>query len=179
MTSSPTPLTPGQFRILAGFAGFLFLSGAALTTFGAFFLKSAQVSRGWPSVPGVVNGIEASRYYSGRTGSTNTRTRTYVYQISYQYVVDGQPYTGDRYSLGEGSTASRQYDTAAAARQAGTAAHPPGSPITVYYDPEFPGSAVLKPGANVGSYVPLILGLLCFPAGAMFGLILTRAPQPS
>lgn len=177
MTSSPTPLTPGQFRILAGFAGFLFLSGAALTTFGVVFLKAAQVSRGWPSVPGVVNDIEASRYHSGSTGSTSTRT--YVYQISYQYAVEGQPYTGDRYSLGEGSTASRQYDTAGAARQAGTAAHPPGSPITVYYDPQVPSSAVLKPGANVGSYVPLILGLLCFPAGAMFWLILARVPQPS
>ena len=173
--TSPTPITPGQYRIFAGFAGFLIVIGAALSIFGVFFLRSALASYGWPSTPGFVQAINSSRYRSEYSGTL----RTYVYQVTYGYEVNEIAYTGDRYSLGEGSTASQQYDTAREAEQAGNEAYPPSSEITVYYDPQSPAEAVLKRGPNIGTYVPLLMGLFFLPCGILFLKVLPRLNQPA
>lgn len=173
MTSS-APITPSQYRIIAGFAAFLILSGAALALFGIFFLKSAQASRAWPSTSGEVQTIKAVLH----TTRNNGRVKTYNYTVTYQYEVDDRTYTSDRYSLGSGSTASPQYDTARAARRAGEEVYPLGSEVQVYYDPANPASTVLKPGANFGTYVPLVMGLLFMPSGFLFFKVLFSASQP-
>lgn len=173
--TSPTPVTPGQYRIFAGFAGFLILIGATLSIFGIFFLRSALASYGWPSTTGIVQAINASRYRSEYSGSL----RTYVYQVTYEYEVNEIAYTGDRYSLGEGSTANQQYDTAREAERAGNEAHPPGSAITIYYDPQSPPEAVLKRGPNIGTYAPLLMGLFFLPCGVLFLKVLPRLNQPA
>lgn len=173
--TTPTPVTPGQYRIVAGFAGFLILFGAALSLFGVFFLRTALASYGWPSAPGTVQAINSSLYRSEYSGSR----RTYVYQVTYGYAVNEIAYTGDRYSLGEGSTASRPYDTAREAEQAGKEAYPPGSTITVYYDPQSPTEAVLQRGPNIGTYVPLLMGLFFLPCGVLFLKMLPRLNPPA
>jgi hypothetical protein len=162
--TTPAPITPAQYRIMMGFAGLLIAGGTALVLFGGFFLKTAWGSHTWPSTPGEVEDIQTIRYTTGSNGST----RTYRYTITYEYRVEGQSYRSDRFSLGSGSTASRSYDTSRAARRAGQEAYPPGSEITVYYDPADPTSTVLKPGANFGTYVPLTMGLLFLPSGLLF-----------
>lgn len=173
--TTPTPVTPGQYRIVAGFAGFLILFGAALSLFGVFFLRTALASYGWPSAPGIVQAINASLYRSEYNGAR----RTYVYEVTYGYEVDEITYTGDRYSLGEGSTASSQYDTAREAKQAGTEAYPLGSEITVYYDPQNPTETVLKRGPNIGTSAPLLMGLFFLPCGVLFLKILPRLNPPA
>jgi hypothetical protein len=173
--TTPTPVTPGQYRIVAGFAGFLILIGAALSIFGVFFLRTALASYGWPSTPGTVQAITSPLYRSEYSGSR----RTYVYEVTYGYAVNEIAYTGDRYSLGEGSTASRPYDTAREAEQAGLEAYPLGSAITVYYDPQNPTETVLKRGPNIGTYAPLIMGLFFLPCGVLFLKVLPRLNQPA
>ena len=172
--ASPTPITPAQYRIILSFAGFLIVIGAALAIFGVFFLKSAQASRAWPNTMGEVQAIKATRHTTGTGGSVTT----YNYVVAYEYEVDDRTYTGDRYSLGSGSTASPQYDSPSAAQRAGKEAYPPGSEVTVYYDPANPTSTVLKPGANWGTYVPLIMGLVFLPSGFLFLKVLLRVSQP-
>jgi hypothetical protein len=173
--TTPTPVTSGQYRIFAGFAGFLILIGAVLSIFGVFFLRTAFASYGWPSAPGTVQAINASLYRSEYGGNR----RTYVYQVTYSYAVNEIAYTGDRYSLGEGPTASRPYDTAREAERAGKEAYPPGSEIPVYYDPQTPTAAVLKRGTNIGTYAPLIMGLFFLPCGVLFLTVLPRLKPPA
>ncbi|WP_204138379.1 DUF3592 domain-containing protein [Halomicronema sp. CCY15110] len=172
--TTPTPITPAQYRIIAGFGGFLILIGAALSIFGVIFLKSALASYTWPSTPGLVQAVTSNLYYSESNGSI----KTYSYTVAYQYEVAEISYTGDRYSLGAGPTASQQqYDSHAEAQRAGKAAYPPGSEVTVYYDPKTPTAAVLQPGANWGTYVPLMLGAVFLPSGVLFFKVLARAQQ--
>jgi hypothetical protein len=44
----------------------------------------------------------------------------------------------------------------------------PGQPVTVYYDPEQPGNAVLEPGNRQGSLAALIAAALCAVTGGAF-----------
>ncbi|WP_204140631.1 hypothetical protein [Halomicronema sp. CCY15110] len=90
--TTPTPVTPGQYRIFAGFAGFLILSGAALSLFGVFFLKTTLASYTWPSPPGQVQAVTSNLYYSESHGSI----KTYRDTVADQYAVAAISYTGDR-----------------------------------------------------------------------------------
>jgi hypothetical protein len=72
----------------------------------------------------------------GRKGSTHYRA-----WIDYSYSVNGRAYQSHRY----------RYDSDPENHQAIVdlvAAHPAGSPITIYYDPNHPVDAVLSPGVD-------------------------------
>jgi hypothetical protein len=43
-----------------------------------------------------------------------------------------------------------------------------GQPVTVYYDPEQPGNAVLEPESREGSLALLIVAVLCAVTGGLF-----------
>jgi hypothetical protein len=68
---------------------------------------------------------------SDRSSTSNTSRPYYYYAITYEYAVAGQRYTGDRYSLGGGSTASQNYESRREARNAGEEAYPEGSEVMV------------------------------------------------
>jgi hypothetical protein len=166
-----TSITPAQYRITLGFAGFMTVFGAALLMFGGVFLRDAWASRDWPTATGTVEAVNVVR---DRSANSNTSRPYYYYAVTYEYEVAGQSYTGDRYSLGGGSTASQNYESRREARNAGEEAYPEGSEVAVYYDPENPGSTVLKLGANFGNYVPLVMGLLFTPSGIWFLMLMLR-----
>ena len=62
---------------------------------------------------------------------------TYRPLIRYRYTVDGKTYENDRYDFLGGSSSLRGRSKRI------VAAHPPGRPTTVYYDPDDPQEAVL------------------------------------
>lgn len=171
MTSNETPasnITPQQMRLTIGCLGLAIIAGAALTIFGVLFLIEGNASRSWPTVEGDVRGIFV------RSHTSDSGSRSYTYEVTYDYVVNDQRYNSDRYSLGEGSTASNRYNNEADARADGRAQYPASSAITVYYDPEDPASAVLRPGANWGTYMPLLMGLLFIISGVAFIILIVR-----
>lgn len=172
--TSPTPITPAQYRITLGFAGFMAVGGAALLIFGVSFLKDARASRAWPTTTGEVQAVNVVRDRS----TTNSSSRSYHYAVTYGYEVEERTYSSDRYSLGNGSTASKQYDTRTEAQSAGQESYPAGSEVMVYYDPTNPASTVLKPGANFGTYVPLVMGLVFLPFGLVLLITMVRTGQP-
>ena len=160
MEESPTSATSP--RLMLGLASFAIVSGAALLIFGVSFLKSAHTSQGWPIAQGDVKAVNIKR---DRITDSRPPAYTYTYTVVYTYEVAGTPYESDRYSLGSGPTASRTYREQQNAIAAAKATYSIGQSIDVYYNPESPADAVLKPGANIGTFVPLIFGIVLFSSG--------------
>ena len=163
----PTPAqTKQQARILLVSGLVLLLLGLAMTWFGIVFIGEANESRDWPVAEGKVQSVRVTWDTSSSDDGANP-DREYFYEINYEYVVDDQVYSGDRYSLGDGSNAAgRRYNTEEEAREAAYAVYSPAQAVAVHYDPADPGSAVLAPGANGGTYVPLIFGVVLLLSGA-------------
>ena len=167
--NTPTGITPQQFRITLVMLGFMIIVGILLTAFGITFIQEGNESNNWPVAEGKVAGIYV------RFDTEDNGTRTYYYEVTYDYTVSGTPYTADRFSLGGGSTASKKFSSDEEARAHGRDAYPTGSLVLVSYDPGDPGSAVLQPGANWGTYMPLIMGLAFLIAGiALLFLVIKR-----
>ena len=152
-------ITPTQYRLVSGCLWFVILGGVGLLIFGVVFLREANASRSWPSVQGRVQNVSVVKNSSSGTQGS------YHYVVTYAYQVDDQSYTGNRYSLGSGSTASKRYPGESEARTASRSDYPAGSMVDVYYDPADPASAVLNPGASWGTFGPLLMGLIFVPGG--------------
>jgi len=167
-TAAPGPQpNPNQGKILLITAVILLLLGLALTGFGVVFVSEANESNEWPVVDGNVQNVLVRWTTSSSDGDSANPNREYHYEVTYEYIVNDQVYTADRYSLGSGSNAAdRSYNEEEQARSAAFAAYQPAQSVPVHYDPADPSSAVLSPGANWGTYVPLIMGLLLLLGGA-------------
>lgn len=162
----PAPQTGQQSKILLFSAAFMLLLGLAMTWFGIIFVGEANESRAWPVADGTVQSVRVT-WDTTRGSGEALPDREYFYEINYEYVVDDQIYAGDRYSLGDGSNAAgRRYNSEEEARKAAYAVYRPAGDVAVYYDPADPESAVLAPGANSGTYVPLIFGAVLLLTGA-------------
>lgn len=156
--------TPSQLRVTLLFSGILTLGGVALILFGISFLKDAIASENWPVAAGQVQSTRPLR-----NTSSSKHNPTYYYAVIYRYEVKGIAYTNDRYSLGDGPTASKRYQNRAEAIAAARKDYPVGQAIDIYYDPAEPSSSVIKPGVGFGTLVPLVLGCIFLPSG--IGLI--------
>ena len=167
-------MKPWQYWSAIIFAGVTTLGGAALIIFGINFLRQGAVSKNWPVAQGTIQAAKIMRDVD-RDGSRRI-VRHYI-TVSYDYEVDGQQYSGDRYSLGDGSTASKRFKERGEAI-AEKAKYPTGNEIDVYYKPDEPSFAILKPGINVGTVVPLVLGLLFLPTGIGCGLLVFKSSSP-
>lgn len=163
-------IAPWQYWLSVGFSGLLTVGGAALILFGINFLWEGYASKKWSVASGEIQSVHIKRDISR---SNTTTTERHYLTITYHYEVEGIRYTGDRYSLGDGSTASKRFSVRSQAI-AEKAKYPIGGAIAVYYKPTEPSSAILKPGINWGTTVPLILGLFFFPSGMAFLVLLLR-----
>ena len=144
-----TQLQPWQYWSAIIFSGLTTVGGAALIIFGINFLREGWASRNWPIAEGEVQAVKVLRDISG-SGSTKT-VRHYI-AITYDYEVKGISYSGDRYSLGDGSSASKKFKERREVI-AEKNKYPLGSAIDVYYRPTNPDSAILKPGINTANCI--------------------------
>jgi len=126
--------------------------------------KSAQH---WPTVKGKVLSSEAveDRFRS----ATGKATIAYVPDVSYEYVVMGQPFTGKNVIFGE-----KAYDYITASRICEKFAV--GSTPDVYYNPNKPAESVLVPKINEGqrSFIP---GIFFICSGLLIGLFAILFPS--
>ena len=172
MAPSTTP-TQSQLRLLLGTSALTLLIGLALLAFGFLFVQEANASRDWPTVTGRIQNVRVT--WDLTNYQESMPDREYYFEVQYAYAVDGQSYTGERFSLGDGSNAAgRTYHSEDEARAAAAAAYTAGSDITVYYDPAGPEAAVLQPGAGLGTYAPLILGLFFLLVGVALWRLYSR-----
>ena len=160
---------------LIGFlcGGFLILLFAGV---GGFLIyksfrdrNKAEISQSWPSTPGQITEARVDR--SRRTDSEGDVDYSYAPAIEYTYQVGGQEYSGHNITFG-----FRKSSSSHAKAEAALARFPIGGQVTVYYDPNNPGEAVLERKAG-GSTLSLVLGIvflvisLCLGCPVLFYLL--------
>lgn len=150
----PNPQNALFVTLAAGLGVFLLLFGLALQ-------RQAIAMQTWASVPGTVLSAEIRSYTHWKEGRQRT---LYTPGITYQFSVRGHQYTSDRYSLGAESGWSSPHFAEGKVQQ-----HPPGSAVTVYYNPNAPAESVLdrriSGGWLIWALALALLALAAFSAG--------------
>ena len=145
--------------LASAFGWILVVGGALLTAWALVTVRDARASQDWPSVTGRVTAARVER----SVGRSTSRTREYRYRarVTYDYVVDGESFPGERVSF-----LTDYYDSAEEARET-VERYAPGSDVAVYYKPGHPAEAVLESNYGSGTYLPLGLSVFMFVVGGL------------
>jgi hypothetical protein len=134
------------------------VGGPFLIFSGVRGLKRSAGSKNWPVVEGkVISSDIASQTYL---------ITQYSPEISYEYSVNGTPYSR------RGTTFGREVLRSKEAALACVAEYPPGKVVAVYYDPNNPEVAALEPrGADSQNLFCLVggIGATGFGLGRILG----------
>ncbi len=123
----------------------------------------SQISRSWPTVPGVLE----QRSIDQRS---TLRGNTYAISLSYSYEVGGRKYHGDRLAF-----APSRLD-AGALLDGLLAKYPPNAAVTVHYNPIDPEDSVLETDdAPARQRMGRVIMLLLLPIGLALLLIVRMA----
>lgn len=110
---------------------------AAIWFFHLRTARKAEAAGTWPSAPGVVQtSAVREKVESDSEGDSET---AYYPEVGYRWTVQGQDYAGRRIAFGEAPRFARE-----AAAQAICARYPVGAAVSVRYNPDQPGEAVLE-----------------------------------
>lgn len=112
-------------------------AGCASVYYGGRGIIMGAASSKWSSTMGKIKNCDPKRSSSNKNNSIST---VYHARVIYEFTVDGEAFTGDRYSYGESTQGS--YSSADSAKRQ----FPKGSGIKVYYNPADPSESVLKAG---------------------------------
>jgi hypothetical protein len=146
----------------------LALLGAAFSVAGfARTRRLASASARWPTVAGTITAsdvIEEQIEDTSREDKSIIRMiHRYQVDLRYAYQVGKRDFVGTAGNWGwTGIYGLRELAEKAAGQ------YRQGQPVTVYYDPEQPGNAVLEPDNRQGSFAPLIIAAICTVAGGAF-----------
>ena len=129
--------------------------------------RLASASTRWPTVAGIVTNsgvIEEAIEDKGNDDKSFIR-KVYRYQVDlrYAYQVGKRDFVGTSASWGWTAIYGLRELAEKAAGQ-----YRQGQPVTVYYDPDQPGNAVLEPDNRQGSLAPLIAAIICAVIGGLF-----------
>ena len=150
------PMPPPSTRGLRVFLYLFIFVGVLSLGFGGWNLFGSLQCAHWPTAGGVVVGGEIQR----NPGSAENGD-TYSAEVTYQYMVAGRHYEGNRLAFGAMSS-STEY----AQRILGH--YPVGQKVTVHYSPADPEQAVLETGVHGGTWVCFAVGTVFVMAGVMF-----------
>ena len=116
--------------------------------------RQAETSQSWPGTQGR---ITESRLDTHTTITDGIESTAYQAVIVYAYTVLGQEYTGKQVAFGVRS-ATRKAASAVLER------YPLDRQVTVYYDPQKPGQAVLERVSSSG-LLQIVIGILLILSG--------------
>jgi len=145
------------YLVLAAFPG--------LIIFAAIY-KYIEVSEAarWPSAPGqVVVSKSETRHVKTGVNSGDTEPRNFA-KIVYEYTVAGRKHRCERVSIGENLGNFEVAET--------IARYPVGKPVTVYYKPTDPSTAVIERDVPPGLWkgvTYLVLGMIAVIVGFIVG----------
>lgn len=147
---------------------FLIFGLAGLGLFAGLVVPKAldwMAMRSWQPTPAEVLHSRV-RSHSGGDGTT------YSVDIFYRYRVGDREYRSNRYGLVGGSSSGRK------GKQAVVAAHPRGSSLTVFVDPERPWRAVVKRDPGWGALFALFpLPFMAVGFGGLWWLVRKRGKK--
>jgi Protein of unknown function (DUF3592) len=159
-TGNGTPLFVFPLPILA-------LLGAVVSVLA--FVRGRRVasaSMRWPTVAGIIttSGVIEEAIEDTSKDDKSFIRKIYRYQVDlrYAYQVGKRDFVGTTASWGWTAIYGLRELAEKAAAQ-----YSQGQPVTVYYDPEQPGNAVLEPDNRKGSLAPLIFGAISAIVGAV------------
>lgn len=126
--------------------------------------RLASASARWPTVSGTITTSdvieEAIEDTSNNDKAIIRMIHRYQVDLRYAYQVGKRDFVGTVENWGwTGIYGLRELAEKAASQ------YRQGQPVTVYYDPEQPGNAVLEPDNRQGSLAPLIFGAVCAIVG--------------
>jgi hypothetical protein len=127
--------------------------------------RLASASARWPTVSGTVTTsdvIEEALVDDSNTDKSIIRKiHRYQVDLRYAYQVGKRDFVGTAENWGWTAVYGlRELAETAAGR------YRQGQPVTVYYEPEQPGNAVLEPDSRKGSMAPLVFGAISAIGGA-------------
>lgn len=129
--------------------GVFFLIGAGVLIYALIMRKKANTAQAWPAVSGqVYSSSVREQHHEDSEGNVSW---TYTPEVMYQYNVAGAVFQAKRIAFGAAGSGKRQTAEQVAAR------YQPGQTVTVYYNPQNPGDAVLERQVQNGRTL-LILG---------------------
>ncbi len=132
----------------------------------AFFRgrQLASASMRWPTAAGIIVAAdvieETIEDKSNDDKSIIRKIHRYQVDLRYAYKVDKCDFVGTEANWG----GTAIYGLRELAEKAASPYHR-GQPVTVHYDPERPGHAILEPDSRQGSLTPLILAAICAVIG--------------
>lgn len=126
--------------------------------------RLASASMRWPTVAGTIatSGVIEEAIEDKSNDDKSFIRKIYRYQVDlrYAYRIGKRDFVGTAANWGGTAIYGLRELAEKAAGQ-----YRPGQPVTVYYDPERPGNAVLEPDNRQGSLAPLILAAICAVVG--------------
>ncbi len=97
---------------------------------------------------------------SDKDSTTRRKIHRYHVDLRYDYRVNGRDYVGTSVNFGWAAVYGLREQAETAASR-----YRPGEPVTVYYDPDHPGTAILEPDNRQGSFAPLVFSAIFAIAG--------------
>ncbi|HEX8823743.1 MAG TPA: DUF3592 domain-containing protein [Archangium sp.] len=156
-------MKPLLLSLLSTISVVLGLVGLVVIGWGLRRMSQASRTRKWPTTQGsILSSTTVSRIAPPvpRPGEDEEETAArppqtlYRPEVTYTYKVGQRSFTGTALGSDEVEISSERQARDHAAR------YVPGSPVTVYYDPEDPQRALLEPGIQATSWVLPTVGVV-------------------
>ena len=155
----------------------LMIFGILLIGLGGYFITVALASKSWDQVEGKIINTRIPASLSN-SGSTTQRHLVYRVEVTYKYEFDGKNFKNSRFSTGTGNTVEGGFNEKSKAREwLKNSDYSIGKKVTVYVNPKDPEMTVLSSGINIGTIMPIILGLLFFGLGYALNKFIPKIPK--
>jgi hypothetical protein len=155
----------------------LMVLGLLFIGLGIYFIVVALASKTWDQVQGQIISAKIPARLSN-SGSATQRHLVYHIEVTYSYEVEGKTYTNSRFSTGTGNTVEGSFNKKAKAREwLKSSEYSKGKDVIVFVNPKDSKNSVLSSGINIGTVVPIFIGLLFFITGYLLQKIIPKTPD--
>lgn len=168
ITGSEAEKAQKNRRVLGCFFVFFTLMGLAFSAVFLFPVVQIVRAMAWRQVPCTILSSEVESHRGSKGGST------YSVAVKYEYVVDDQRYTGDRYKFFGGSSSGYDGKKAIVDRLA------PGTQAVCYVNRRDPSDSVIERGFTADLlFVGIPLIFVAIGVGGIYGVFIRKpAPRP-
>ncbi|MDQ6828118.1 MAG: DUF3592 domain-containing protein [Gemmatimonadota bacterium] len=160
--------TPRSLAIIRGLGVLWLVIGCVMLGLGARQASDAVRSITWPKTPGTV--LESVVQRRPRNAH-DLRDSVSVPLVRYRYSLGGVLYHSTRVSFKKFVLGTEREARSTVAN------YPPGTDLSVYFDPERPGNAVLEHGISWLNMLVLIAGSILIGVGGRW--MRKRGPRPA